>query len=86
MNPTENDKVPGTILDANGQPSYRPTVILSADEARMLREHKRFKQTHGIREADFCANCSGPFQAYVRTDEIAFVCKCRMLYYRGMTP
>jgi hypothetical protein len=85
-----DDRTTGTVLDANGQPSARPTTILTADEAALLRAYKKFLQKHGIRDASYCASCfSGNrhdgMQVRVTDAEIIFICRCRMLYHLGQT-
>jgi hypothetical protein len=84
------DVTEGVILDANGEPSTRPTVLLTAEEAALLRLYKKFLHSHGLREMLHCNTCfSGDLhdgmRAQVTDNEVIFICRHRMLYYRGQS-
>lgn len=84
------DQTEGVILDANGEPSARPTRLLTSEEAALLRLYKKFLHSHGLREAVYCNTCfSGNLEdgmrAHVTDSDVLFECRHRMLYYRGQS-
>ncbi len=85
-----NSRTEGVILDANGEPTTRPTVLLTAEDAALLRLYKKFLHAHGLREAVYCNTCysgdlSDGMRAHVTDNEVMWVCRHRMLYYRGQS-
>lgn len=87
---TNTDTVVGTIVDANGEVVNKPTVLLSKEEAELLRKYKKFLQARGLKEAIFCTTCwdgdlSDGMDAHVTEGQILFKCAHRMLFYQGMT-
>lgn len=82
--------VGGTILTADGEVASKPTVILSSEEASLLRQYKKFLMKHGLREAVYCNTCfdgdlDDGMRAFVRDDQILFECRHRMLFYQGQS-
>ena len=80
----------GTILEADGSVANKPTQLLTTDEARLLREYKKFLMTHGLREAVYCNECfsgnlSDGMRAHVTDGQILFECRHRMLFYSGQS-
>ena len=80
--------VEGLLYDANGQPTSLPTKVLSLDEARLLREYKKFLQAHHLREALYCSTCwsnnlSDGMEAHVNEAEVLMKCRHRMIYFKG---
>jgi hypothetical protein len=80
----------GTLVDANGEVVNKPTVILSKEEAELLRKYKKFLAARGLREALFCNTCwtgdlSDGMDAFVTDGQILFKCAHRMLFYQGQT-
>jgi hypothetical protein len=80
----------GTILDANGSIVNKPTKLLSADDAKLLRAYKKFLMVHGLREAVYCNECfsgnlSDGMRAHVTDGQILFECRHRMLFHQGQT-
>lgn len=78
----------GVILDADGQPTSLPTVLLTAEEAALLRLYKKFLHSHGIRDASYCNSCfegnlSDGMEVHVTDGEVLFRCRHRLLYYKG---
>ena len=80
----------GTVLDANGEPAVKPTVVLTTEEAELLRHYKQFLARYGLREALYCNTCwqgslSDGMDVYVTGGQILFKCRHRMLFYQGHT-
>ena len=81
----------GAILDAHGEVVGKPTQVLTSDEARLLREYKKFLLTHGMREALYCNDCFAGnldhdgMRAHVTDGQIMFECRHRMLFYQGQS-
>ena len=84
------EKTTSTILTPDGGPARVPTVILSTDEAELLRQYKTFLATHGLREALYCQTCwthdlADGTNAYVTSQQIVIRCRCRLLFFQGTT-
>ena len=67
-----------------------PTLVLTSEEAALLRLYKKFLHSHGLREAVYCNTCfqgnlSDGMEAFVRDDEILFRCRHRLLYHKGQS-
>jgi hypothetical protein len=80
----------GTILNADGEPATKPTVLLSADEARLLREYKKFLHSHGLRETLHCNTCfsgdlSDGMRDFVTDGQIMWECRHRILFHQGQS-
>ena len=80
----------GTLVDANGEVINKPTVLLTKEEAELLRKYKKFLQARGLREALYCSTCwdgdlSDGMDAHVTEGQILFKCSHRMLYFHGAT-
>lgn len=87
---TNTDIVPGSIVGPNGELLNKPTQILTAEDAALLRRYKKFLASHGMREAVFCNSCfegnlSDGMRAHVTDGQIVFECRHRMLYFGGST-
>jgi hypothetical protein len=90
MKPLLNDTVTGTVLGPDGVPLLRPTTILTAEEAELLRQYKTLLLRHGMREALYCNTCfdgalHDGMKAFVRDSEIMIECRHRRLYYLGQS-
>lgn len=86
------DKSEALIIDpSTGEGAVKfQTEMLSAEEAKLLRDYKRFLQRRGLREALFCNTCSEQrrsdgTQAYVTAEQIGIKCRCRFLFHQGPT-
>lgn len=80
----------GAIVGPDGSVINKPTVILSADEARLLRQYKKFLQKYGIRETVFCNQCfegnlSDGMRAFVTDSQVMWECRHRMLFHQGQS-
>lgn len=88
---TNTNVVEGTIVGPNGEPPVsKPTQILSIEDARLLRQYKKFLAAHGMREALYCNECFGGnlhdgMRAHVTDGSIMFECRHRMLWFGGST-
>lgn len=87
---TNTDTTTGTIVDKDGNVLNKPTVILSKEEAELLRNYKKFLQKRGLREMTFCNTCwSGDredgMDVFVTDAQILFKCRHRLLFYQGST-
>jgi hypothetical protein len=80
----------GTIVNPDGSVANRPTVLLTQEEAELLRTYKQFLQKRGLREALYCQSCwngerEDGCKAFVTTDQIGIFCRCTMRYFKGST-
>lgn len=80
----------GTIVTPNGEIANRPTLMFTDEEARLLRQYKKFLEAHGLREALYCQHCwdqnlSDGLQAFVTSQKIGFICRCKTRLYFGAT-
>ena len=65
-------------------------MLLSIEEAKLLREYKKFLLRHGLKEALYCNACfernlSHGTEAYVTSEQIVIKCRCRLRFYQGQT-
>ena len=79
-----------TILGPTGEPATIPTVILSQEDADLLRKYKKFLAKQGLREALYCNQCwdgsrEDGCKAYVTDSQIGILCRCRMRFFQGQT-
>jgi hypothetical protein len=80
----------GAIVSPDGEVVSKPTVLLSADDAALLRQYKKFLMKHGIREAVFCNQCfsgnlSDGMRAHTTDGQIMWECRHRMLFHQGQS-
>lgn len=85
-----NDKTTATILAPDGSVANLPTEILTGDDARLLRDYRRFLIRHGYKEALYCDRCwernlARGTEAFVTPERIAIKCRCRLTYFQGQT-
>jgi hypothetical protein len=78
------------IVAPDGSVDAMPTILISDEDARLLREYKKFLQKHGLREALYCTNCwegqkHDGCEAYVTSSRIMIKCRCRNRYHQGQT-
>ena len=88
--PLLGDKTAALIVAPDGTVANYPTVVLSMEEAKLLREYKKFLLRQGLKEALYCnacfeSNLSHGTEAYVTTDQIVIKCRCRLRFYQGQT-
>jgi hypothetical protein len=82
----------GTIVKPNGELAIKPTIQLTSEQARTLRDYKkRILLPLGLREALYCNSCfEGNFsndgcRAAVTDDFIHIECRCCTRVYHGQT-
>ena len=85
---TTTTEPPSTIVTPQGDPATVPTVLLSAQDADLLRRYKKFLAAQGLREALYCNACwdknlSDGTEAYVTGTQIVIRCRCRLRFYGG---
>ena len=83
-----NDTTKSVIYGPDGSVASLPTIIITHEEAKLLREYKKFLLRHRLREALFCRDCwnsnlADGCEAYVTTDQIMIRCRCRARFYQG---
>jgi hypothetical protein len=67
-----------------------PVTPITPEEARLLREYKKFLMRHGLREALYCSNCwqgekEDGCKAFVTDADILIACRCTMRVHKGQT-
>lgn len=90
MKPLLNDTVQGTIVTPTGEVANMPTLIITSEEAAMLRRMQKFNRAHGFMMAFFCNSCwEGSMQDGVKADindhHVVLQCRHRRIYYQGQT-
>ena len=80
----------GTLIDSNGVVLNRPAITLSAEDARLLREYKKFLQKQGLKEALYCSHCwtgerEDGCKAFVTDSQIGIICRCRIRFHQGQS-
>lgn len=87
---TNSDVTTGTLVDKDGNVLNKPTVLLSKEEAELLRQYKKFLHKRGLREALYCTTCwqgnlEDGMNAFVTDGQILFTCRHRMLFFQGQS-
>ena len=85
-----SDVTTGTIVTPDGEVANKPAVLLTTEEAELLRKYKQFLTKRGLREALYCNDCFGGnlddgCKAFVRSEQILIECRCKMRFYQGLT-
>lgn len=81
----------GTILDADGKTVERVgSREITFEEAKLLREYKKFLMKYELREALYCNQCwqhdlSDGCEAHVTQDDVLIKCRCQIRFYKGST-
>ena len=88
--PLVNDKTKAVILAPDGSAATLSTLILTGEEAQLLRSYKKFLNRHGYKEALYCDRCweqnlQHGTEAYVTDDTIGIRCRCRFTFFQGPT-
>ena len=89
--PLLNDKTAAMIVAPDGTVASFPTIVISHEDAKLLRAYKKWLLRNGYREALYCNQCysanrSDGLEAYVTDERMLFKCRCRAQYYQGATP
>ena len=68
----------------------KANLLMSLEDAKLLRAYKKFLLINGLKEALYCVRCfegmrSDGTEAFVTADQILIRCRCRRLYYDGQT-
>jgi len=85
------DTVEGTVTDQHGETTSVPALMLSDEQARILREYKKkILLPLGLREALFCQTCGNATpedgcKAFVTDSQIGIICRCTQRLYLGQT-
>ena len=83
------DEIVGTIVAPDGTVATRPTLVLTDEEARLLRTYKKFLLKYHLREALYCQDCwdgsstQDGCRAFVTADQILIECRCKMRFHQG---
>ena len=88
--PLLNDYTKSTILAPDGSMANIPTVLLTAEEARLLREYKKFLNRRGLKEAVYCNACweqnlQCGTRFFVTDDQVFIQCRCQVRFFQGQT-
>lgn len=84
------DRERGTIVLPDGTDQAVEFRMLSHEDAKLLRDYKRFLLRHGYKEALYCNVChesnrASGLEAHVTPDDILLRCRCRNQFYKGPT-
>ena len=90
MKPLLGDFQSAQIVGADGSVINAPTLMLSLEDAKLLRAYKKFLLRNRLKEALYCETChednrSHGLEAFVTDSQILFRCRCRSLFYQGQT-
>lgn len=88
--PLATDQTKSLIVGPDGAPASLPTTHLTGEEAKLLREYRKFLERHRIKEAAYCEDCweanlQHGMEAFVTNERILFRCRCRALWFQGAT-
>lgn len=84
------EKIGGTIVLPDGSSAMVQYEMLDHEDAKLLRDYKRFLRRKGYREALWCNAChernmASGTEAHVTDDDVLIRCRCRQLFYKGPT-
>ena len=87
-NPSSPERTTGLIVGPDGAPLQVPTLLLSPEDARLLRLYKKFLLRYGLKEALYCDSCwdhnlSHGTESHVTDNEIVIRCRCSLRFYQG---
>ncbi len=79
-----------TLVAPDGSAAVQNTVILTTEEAELLRTYKKFLAARGLREALYCNTCwegqlADGCEAHVTNSQILIKCRCTSRFYQGQT-
>lgn len=88
--PLASDKTTATIYAPDGTQANLPTLVMTAEDAALLRSYKQWLLRNGYKEALYCSRCwesnlAHGTEAFVTTDRIGIRCRCRFTYFQGPT-
>ena len=88
--PLLSDTGTATIVAPDGTVANYPSITLSHEDAKLLREYKKFLQRNHLQEALYCLSCyernlAHGCEAFVTTERIVIKCRCRIRAYAGAT-
>lgn len=79
----------GTVMGPDEiTPQTIPTEEISFEDAKLLREYKKFLLKHDLREALYCQRCWGHnlndgCEAHVTDSSVLIRCRCTLRHHRG---
>lgn len=88
--PLLGEQFKATIVTPDGKAANYPSTSLSGEEAKLLREYKKFLNRWGYKEALYCSRCwemnlQHGCEAYVTNTDIGIMCRCRYTFFKGAT-
>ena len=80
----------GTLVAPDGTVLNRPTVVISPEDATLLRAYKKLLARYNLREALYCNECwSGDREdgckAFVQDGQIGIICRCKQRIHMGQS-
>lgn len=85
--PTENDKTSGMLFDAQGRPTSLPTVLMTRQDAEIIRAYRHLLHTRRLSRSLFCRLCYGgrpseenAIHESVTDDQVVYCCLCRIRF------
>lgn len=84
------DRTVGRLVAPDGSVASRPTTLMSADAAAIIRAYFTWAMKNQLEPELFCATCydfSRSLKATYNIDEqqIAIVCQCQLRFFQGAT-
>jgi hypothetical protein len=83
--PTETTS--GMLFDAHGQPTARPTILITRQHADIIRAYKGVLHRYQLSRSLFCRICYGGRITHdtailesVTADQVVYVCACRLRF------
>jgi hypothetical protein len=85
-----NEQTVGTIVGPDGVPLYRPTTLIGAQSASILRAYFYWAMKNHLEPELFCGNCwdrsrASKAQYNINEQEIEIVCGCALRVFFGGT-
>lgn len=85
------ERTTSLIVGPDGNPAQVPTLILTTEQAQIMREYKKkVLGPLGLREALYCGECwnqtrADGCDASVTDAQIVIRCRCKLRFFQGVT-
>lgn len=76
------DTTTTALIGADGTPIEKPTILLSAEDAAILRAMQAYGEREGLQGEMVCGSCGSACEVFVQGD-IGVFCDCRALYWKA---
>ena len=84
------DRTSGHLVGPDGTPLYRPTTLIGADAAAIIRGYFLWAMKNQLEPELVCASCfdftrQSKATYNIDKDQIAIICQCQLRFFQGQT-